>query len=106
LAPEDNCPCGSRLEAQRCYRVPDHSWVAERPPALLTGPRTGYANRRRHYACASNDCSEDLTLERFLSDDLLEAISVDNKVVMVEGAAWQGPEAKQETIGVKSLSSR
>lgn len=31
-----------------------------------------------------------LTLEHYLSDDLLEAISADNKVVMVEGAAWQG----------------
>lgn len=104
-APGDDCPCGSHRQAQRCHRASDHSWVAERPPALLTGPRTGYANPGC-YARSSNDCREDLTLEHYLSDDLLEAISADNKVVMVEGAAWQGPDAKQKTIGVNSLSSR
>jgi hypothetical protein len=88
-APEDDCPCGSHRQAQRCHRASDHSWVAERRPALLTGPRTGYANPGC-YARSSNDCSENLTLEHYLSDDLLEAISADNKVVMVEGP-WQGP---------------
>jgi hypothetical protein len=41
---EDNCPCGSRRQTKRCHRAADHTWVAERPPALITGPRTGYTN--------------------------------------------------------------
>ncbi|WP_343602235.1 hypothetical protein [Mycobacterium sp.] len=48
----------------------------------------------------------ELTREHFITDELLESISANKKVVMVEGAAWQGPAAKQKTIGMKSLSSR
>jgi hypothetical protein len=103
-APEDDCPCGSRRQAQRCHRAADHTWVAERPPALLTGPRTGYANPGC-YARTSNDCDEQLTREHFITDELLESISADKKVVMVEGARWQGPDAKGKSIGLKSLSS-
>lgn len=104
-APEDNCPCGSHRQAQRCHRASDHSWVAERPAALLTGPRTGYANPGC-YARASNDCDEQLTCEYWISDDLLERVSGDKKVVAVEGAAWQGPGGKQKTIGIGSLSRK
>ena len=105
-APEDNCPCGSRREAQRCHRASDHSWVVERPPALITGPWTGYANPGC-YARASNDCDHQLTREHWISDDLLERVSGDNKkVVAVEGAAWQGTRGKQKTIGINSLSAR
>ena len=103
-APEDDCPCGSRRQAQRCHRAADHSWVAERPPALLAGPRTGYSNPGC-YARSSNDCDEQLTREHFITDELLETISADKKVVMVQGASWQGPDAKQKTIGLKSFSS-
>jgi hypothetical protein len=103
-APEDDCPCGSRRQAQRCHRAGDHSWVAERPPALLAGPRTGYSNPGC-YARSSNDCDEHLTREHFITDELLETISADKKVVMVQGASWQGPDAKKKTIGLKSFSS-
>lgn len=104
-APEDNCPCGSRRQAQRCHRASDHSWVADRPPALLTGPRTGYANPGC-YARASNDCNHQLTLEHWISDDLLERISGDKKVVAVQGAAWQQAGTEQKTIGIKGLSAK
>jgi hypothetical protein len=103
--PEDDCPCGSRRQATRCHRAKDGSWIAEPPPPLLTDPRTGYANPGC-YARASRDCSEDLTREHYISDDVLESIAADGKVVMVEGAAWLGPDAKAKTVGVKSLSSR
>ncbi|WP_163758887.1 hypothetical protein [Mycobacterium botniense] len=36
---------------------------------------------------------------------MLGTISADKKVVMVEGANWQGPDAKQKVTGLKSLSS-
>lgn len=104
-APEDDCPCGSHREARRCHRAADHTWIAERPPALLTDARTGYANPGC-YARSGNDCDEELTLEHFITDDVLESISADGRAVMVEGAAWQGPDVKQKTIGLKSLSSR
>ncbi len=71
---------------------------------MLTDPRTGYANPGC-YGRASNDCSEDLTLEHYISDDLLESISWDGKVVMVRGAAWL-PSDTGKPVGVNSLSSR
>lgn len=103
--PEDDCPCGSRRQAARCHRAKDGSWVAEPPPPLLTGPRTGYCNPGC-YARASNDCDEELTREHFISDDVLGSISWDGKVVVVEGAAWQDKTQRQKTIGRNSLSSR
>jgi hypothetical protein len=104
-APEDNCPCGSRRQARRCHRAADHSWVAELPPVLLTGPRTGYANPGC-YARASKDCDHQLTREHWISDDLLERVSDDKKVVAVRGAAWQGSGGEQKTIGIGSLSRK
>ena len=73
-APRANCPCGSGRPARRCHRGEDGSWIAKRPPALLTDERTGYANPRC-YGSASKDCSEDMTREHYISDDVLESIS-------------------------------
>lgn len=80
------------------------SWIAQRPPPLLTDARTRYANSRC-YGRASNDCSKDVTLEHYISDDLLESISWDGKLVLVRGAAWL-PANTGKSVGVKSLSSR
>jgi hypothetical protein len=41
----------------------------------------------------------------FLSDDLLESIAWDEKVVMVRGAAWLSSDTGKP-VGVNSLSSR
>jgi hypothetical protein len=30
--PEGDCPCGSGLQASRCHRAKDGSWIAEAPP--------------------------------------------------------------------------
>lgn len=103
-APRALCPCGSGRKARRCHLGEDLSWVAERPPALLTDARTGYANPGC-YGRASKDCSDDLTREHYISDDLLESISWDGKAVLVRGAAWQ-PSGEGKTVGVNSLSSR
>ncbi|MBZ4518191.1 hypothetical protein [Mycobacterium avium] len=103
--PEDDCPCGSHREATRCHRANDGSWIAEPPPPLLTGPRTGYANPGC-YARASKDCDEELTREHFITDDVLGAISADGKVVVVEGAAWQDKTERRKTIGRASLSRK
>ncbi len=103
--PEDDCPCGSHRQATRCHRANDGSWMAEPPPPLLTGPRTGYANAGC-YARASKDCDEELTREHFISDDVLSAISADGKVVVVEGAAWQDKTERRKTIGRESLSRK
>lgn len=105
LGPDDECPCGSLEKAHNCHRASDHSWIAPRPPALLTDERTGYANPGC-YARRSNDCSDDLTLEHYLTEDLLEAISADKKVVMVDGAAWMDKNVKQKAIGMNSLAKR
>lgn len=102
---EDACPCGSHRRATRCHRANDGSWIAEPPPPLLTGPRTGYANPGC-YARASKDCDEKLTREHFITDDLLGAISADGKVVVVEGAAWQDKTESRKTIGRGSLSRK
>ncbi|QOF29690.1 hypothetical protein [Mycobacteroides abscessus] len=101
---DDHCPCGSRRQTQRCHRAPDYSWVAERPAALITGPRTGYANPGC-YARLSNDCDDQLTLEHWISDDLLERISADKKVVALQGASWQ-PSSEKKTVGIKGVSTR
>jgi hypothetical protein len=93
--PEDDCPCGSHRQATRCHRANDGSWIAEPPPPLLTGPRTGYANSGC-YARASKDCDEELTREHFITDDVLGAISADGKVVVVEGAASGQNRAAQD----------
>jgi hypothetical protein len=63
------------------------------------GPLTAPCRR------ASNDCSEDLTLEHYISDDLLESIAWDGKAVLVRGAAWL-PSDAGKPVGVNSLSSR
>jgi hypothetical protein len=104
-APRANCPCGSGRPSRRCHRAEDHSWIAKRSPALLTDERTGYANPGC-YGRSSNDCSEDLTLEHYISDDVLESIAADGKVISVRGAAWLGPGNPARTVGVKSLSAR
>jgi hypothetical protein len=103
--PEGDCPCGSHRQARHCHRSVDDSWIAEPPPALLAGPRTGHANAGC-YARSSNDCSEDLTFEHYITDDLLESISANGKVVAVKGAAWQAPGDNHKTIGVNSLGAR
>jgi len=72
---------------------------------LLTGARTGYANPGC-YARRSNDCDHELTREHFITDDLLEIVSHDGKVVIVEGAAWQAKADRQKTIGRSALASR
>ncbi|MBN7542163.1 hypothetical protein I3U58_00005, partial [Mycobacteroides abscessus subsp. abscessus] len=87
------------------HRASDDTWVAERPPALITGPRTGYGNPGC-YARSSQDCDELLTREHWISDDLLERVSNDKKVIAVEGAAWQGRTPKQKIIGINSMSSK
>lgn len=102
--PDSECPCGSGRQASRCHRATDGSWIAEPPPPLLTGPRTGYANPSC-YARSSNDCDHELTREHFITDDVLGSISADGKVVVVEGAAWQAKTERQKTIGRKSLSA-
>ncbi|BBX38909.1 hypothetical protein X011_25570 [Mycobacterium tuberculosis variant microti OV254] len=71
---------------------------------MLTDARTGYANPGC-YARVSNDCSEDLTLEHYISDDLLKSIAWDGKAVLVRGAAWL-PSQTGKSVGVKSFSSR
>ena len=101
--PENDCPCGSRRQARRCHRAEDHSWIAKRPPALLTDARTGYANAGC-YGRSSNDCDEELTLEHYISDDVLESISADKKIVAVKGAAWL-PAAEEKTVGVASIDA-
>ncbi|CAJ1505293.1 hypothetical protein [[Mycobacterium] burgundiense] len=103
--PEDDCPCGSQRRAERCHRAKDGSWIAEPPPPLLAGPRTGYANPGC-YARASQDCDEELTREHFITDDVLNAISADGKVVVVEGAAWLGKTERRKQIGRASLSRK
>ena len=103
--PEDDCPCGSHRQATRCHGSNDGSWIAEPPPPLLTGPRTGYANPGC-YARASKDCDEPLTREHFITDDVLGAISADVKVVVVEGAAWRDKTERRKTIGRASLSRK
>jgi hypothetical protein len=102
---QHDCPCGSGLQSQECHLGQDGRWIATRPPPLLTGARTGYANPGC-YARKSNDCDHDLTREHFITDDLLEIVSHDGKVVTVEGAAWQAKADRQKTIGRSALASR
>ena len=80
-APDHHCPCGSGRQSRECHLGQGQRWVAARPPPLLTGPRTGYANPGC-YARRSNDCDDRLTREHFITDDVLEAISHDGKVVV------------------------
>lgn len=102
--PDDDCPCGSRRKARSCHRAPDHSWVAAPPRPLLTGRRTGYANRRC-YGRASNDCSEAITREHWISEAVLEHVRDQDSGVVVGGMTWL---AKGETkqIGIGALTSR
>lgn len=103
--PEKDCPCGSQRPAAQCHRAKDGSWIAEPPPPLLTGPRTGYANPGC-YARVSKDCDKELTREHFITDEVLNAISADGKVVVVEGAAWLSKTARRKEIGRSSLSRK
>ncbi|QNJ90581.1 hypothetical protein HZU40_20205 [Mycolicibacterium fluoranthenivorans] len=104
-APEHRCPCGSGRQSRECHLGEGQRWVATRPPPLLTGPRTRYANPGC-YARRSNDCDDKLTREHFITDDVLEAISHDGKVIIVEGASWQDKTERSKTIGRQGLSTR
>lgn len=103
--PEANCPCGSHRRSSHCHRAKDGSWIALPPPPLLTGQRTGYSNPGC-YARVSKDCDTELTREHFITDDLLNTISADGKIIVVEGAAWQCKTERRKEIGRASLSRR
>ncbi|NIH96256.1 hypothetical protein FHU31_003212 [Mycolicibacterium fluoranthenivorans] len=98
-------PCGSGRQSRKCHLGKGQRWLATRPAPLLTGPRTGYANPGC-YARRSNDCDDKLTREHFITDDVLEAISHNGKVVIVEGASWQGKAQRSKTVGRQGLSTR
>ena len=100
------CPCGSKRRSRFCHARRDGTWAIPERPALLSGPRTGYSNPAC-YGAPSNDCSELLSKEHWVSANILESITVKSTFpgqFNVRGLRWQGD--KQTRVSVKSMQSK
>lgn len=82
------CPCGSDRQTRRCHSDrSDGRWLWPSATPLLTGDRTGYTHSKC-YAAASNDCSQKISREHWLSADILRGIT-NGKPITVLGMPWQ-----------------
>ncbi|WP_415940085.1 YecA family protein [Streptomyces sp. 039-1] len=85
---KDPCPCGSGRQTRRCHSDrSDGRWLWPSATPLLAGDRTGYGHSKC-YAAASNDCSEKISREHWLSADILRSITA-GKTITVLGMPWQ-----------------
>lgn len=83
----DPCPCGSGLLTRRCHsRRDDGRWLWPGSAPLLRDERTGYQHPKC-YAAATADCSEKISREHWLSQDILRAIS-GGKTIRIVGVPW------------------
>lgn len=97
------CPCGSMRRARSCHAAADGSWVAAAPPALLDGPRTGYAHPSC-YGAASRDCSTDLTREHWLSRGVQQQLVGAGLPPIVTGLPWL--HGKTKALPDRALRSK
>jgi hypothetical protein len=74
-----SCPCGSKRRVRSCHGSPSGEWHVAMPPPLLLDDRTG-ESLAGCFASASRDCSSKLSLEHWISHDVLRSYSVDERL--------------------------
>src|SRR4051794_21734553 len=71
---DDDCPCGSHRSARSCHSDRSGEWHLPPMQSLLSDGRTGFSHPRC-YATHSNDCSDKISKEHWLSRDIIEAVA-------------------------------
>jgi hypothetical protein len=108
VEPFEDCPCESGREAQRCCRKPDGRLWRKPPNVLPPLPRTGYSHPFC-YMSSTQDCSEDISREHYVSRSVLESMEGPG-TVNVSGAPWLKPNETRavsiDGITAKILCSR
>jgi hypothetical protein len=103
---EGYCPCGSRRRSRSCHARRDGTWAIPEKPPLISSTRTGYSNPGC-YAAVSNDCSEKMSKEHWISANMLRAISQKSPApgrFKVQGLRWQGDDISQ--LSVKGMQAK
>jgi hypothetical protein len=101
LEPDGSCPCGSGRPLRKCCLLPN-GLLRKQPPTLLPPPpRTGYAHPRC-YLAGTNDCSNRISAEHYMSKSVLAAIGT---TVGIDGAPWL-PPGEQREIGIDRLTAK
>jgi hypothetical protein len=99
----DPCPCGSSILAGECHVSRSTSrWQLPPYTPLLAGEPTGYAHDRC-YVGFTNDCSDKITQEHWLSEGILRLFG-EGKTVRVGGLPWQ--EQGPQNWSIKNLSAK
>src|ERR1051326_2721329 len=97
-----DCPCGSGLQAVECCIQFDGT-VRKRTPHLAPpAPKTNYS-QNGCYLAHTNDCSEGLSGEHYVSQAVLAQLS--DTAVAVKGAFWLPPDEEKIT-GINSLTAK
>lgn len=78
------CPCGSSKMASACCWTQE-GWNPKAAPTSPPAPKTGFSHGRC-YAKQSNDCSEKISSEHFMSRGIIEQLGDDP---VLSGAPWQ-----------------
>lgn len=98
---EDACPCGSLRRARNCHARRGRGWIVPPPGPLLNDDFTGYANPGC-YARISEDCTDKLSKEHWLSNDILKEIGA-GKPIRISGASWQA--GREDLLPPQALGS-
>lgn len=102
IGADEDCVCGSYRKARSCHQAKDRSWTDAVPDPLITGPVTGFANPRC-YGRSSNDCSEKVSREHWISAGIQRCIMGDG-ALMWQGSPWLSGEVRE--VGVGSGASK
>jgi hypothetical protein len=97
IGAEEDCVCGSHRKARSCHQARDRSWTDVAPEPLLAGAVTGYANPRC-YGRSSNDCSEKVSREHWISAGIQRCIMGDGSL-MWKGMPWLAGETREVSVG-------
>lgn len=97
IGAEEDCVCGSHRKARSCHQARDRSWTDVAPEPLLAGAVTGYANPRC-YGRSSNDCSEKVSREHWISAGIQRFIMGDGSL-MWKGMPWLAGETREVSVG-------
>lgn len=98
---EDPCPCGSGKWYKRCCRAVDGFPLIQVPRLFPPAPGSSFANSRC-YLRGTNDCSEGINREHYISKNILEQLGA---TIEVSGFPWQ-KDNRHDRYSPKALVSK
>lgn len=101
LRTDSPCPCGSGKSIKRCHLAFDGRLRINKPRLHPPVPRTNFAHPKC-YLNGTNDCSEEISREHYVSRAVLEQLGHGIKVT---GAPWLAPGISLETTA-ESLTAK